>query len=232
MKFGIVIFPGSNCDEDVRYVLASTLGEETVMLWHKERDLHGADCIVLPGGFSYGDYLRAGAMAACSPIMESVRQHAKKGGLVMGICNGFQILQQAQLLPGALMHNRSLLFLCRDVHVRVEHTKSPYTQTCRQGEVLRMPIAHLEGSFFVERRAYDKLLAKGQILFRYCDRDGKSDDESNPNGSFEAVAGVSNEAGNVMGFMPHPERAAEELLGNRDGLKVFQSVVASWKGLA
>lgn len=225
MKFGIIVFPGSNCDHDCQHVIEKVLGHEAFFLWHKETDLKGADCVVLPGGFSYGDYLRSGAMAACSPIMESVKQFAHKGGLVIGICNGFQILQEARLLPGALMRNDSLKFVCRDVYVRVERTDTPFTCTFSPGEVLRIPIAHMDGNFFADKKLVSKCENARQLLFRYCSADGEVTDEYNPNGSLEAVAGMVNDKGNVCGMMPHPERCSESLLGNRDGLKIFESIV-------
>jgi phosphoribosylformylglycinamidine synthase subunit PurQ / glutaminase len=226
MKFGIIVFPGSNCDHDCFHVVTSVLGHEAVFLWHKERDLQGSDVLVLPGGFSYGDYLRSGAMAACSPIMESVRAFAEAGGVVIGICNGFQILQEARLLPGALMRNDSLKFVCRDVFVRVERTDNPFTCACSHGEVLRMPVAHMDGNFFIDRKQLSRLEKAGQILLRYCDEEGHEAEVANPNGSMGAVAGLLNEAGNVMGLMPHPERCSESLLGNRDGMKIFESIAA------
>lgn len=229
MKFGIVVFPGSNCDHDCHHVITHVLGHEAFFLWHTDTDLQGADALILPGGFSHGDYLRAGAMAASSPIMESVKAYAKQGGLVIGLCNGFQILQQARLLPGALMHNRSLKFICRNVFLRVDNERTPFTNLCRKGEVLRMPIAHMEGSFFLEPRLVTKLVADQRVLFRYCSADGELNDDVNPNGSFEAVAGIINEKGNVCGMMPHPERCSELLLGNRDGLKIFSSMIAAFE---
>ncbi|MFA5811496.1 MAG: phosphoribosylformylglycinamidine synthase subunit PurQ [bacterium] len=225
MKFGIVVFPGSNCDHDCLHVVTDVLGHEGFFLWHKERGLRGADCLILPGGFSYGDYLRSGAMAACSPIMDSVKAFAAKGGLVIGICNGFQILQEARLLPGVLMRNQTLKFICRDVFVRVERNDTPFTSAIRQNEVLRIPIAHMDGNFFTDKKQLDRLNEDRRILFRYCDEDGRIDEDSNPNGSMEAVAGVLNEKGNVCGLMPHPERCSESLLRNRDGIKIFESIV-------
>ncbi len=227
MKFGIIVFPASNCDHDCHHVCTEVMGHQAEFLWHKQTDLGNADCLILPGGFSYGDYLRSGAMAACSPIMDSVRKFADDGGLVIGICNGFQILQEAGLLPGGLMRNNSLEFICRDVFVRVERNDTPFTRTCRAGEVLRIPIAHMDGNFFIDRKALDKLESRGQILFRYCDASGDVGDDSNPNGSVGAVAGVTNERGNVMGLMPHPERCSESILGNRDGRKLFESIVGT-----
>lgn len=227
MKFGIVVFPATNCDHDTFHVVTTLLNHEATFLWHKDTDLCGSDCVILPGGFSYGDYLRCGAMAARSPIMSSVVDFAKKGGLVFGICNGFQILVEAGLLPGALMRNRSLTFLARDVYLRVENERTAFTRGFRAGEVVRMPIAHMEGNYFLEKKQLSKLEQEGRILFRYATADGMIDDDANPNGSLGAVAGITNERGNVCGMMPHPERCAESLLGNRDGIRIFQSVVAS-----
>lgn len=229
MKFGIVVFPGSNCDHDCFHVVTKILGQEATFLWHKETDLEGADCLVLPGGFSYGDYLRSGAMAACSPIMESVKAFAGEGRLVIGICNGFQILQEARLLPGALIRNASLKFICRDVHVRVERTDTPFTCACHEGEVLRIPIAHMDGNYFMDEEHLDALERGRGVFMRYCNPAGQADECSNPNGSDRAIAGVFNAKGNVCGLMPHPERCSESILGNRDGVKIFESIV-TWFG--
>jgi len=225
MKFGIVVFPGSNCDHDCYHVATEVLGQEAEFLWHKDTELKGSDCLVLPGGFSYGDYLRSGAMAACSPIMDSVKKFAGDGGLVIGICNGFQILQEAGLLPGALMRNATLKFICRDVLVRVERADTPFTCACREGEVLRIPIAHMDGNFSMPDADHDELERERQVLFRYCGPDGRLDQDRNPNGSERAIAGVLNSGGNVCGLMPHPERASEEILSNREGIKLFESIV-------
>jgi len=228
MKFGIIVFPGSNCDDDCRHVLGDVLGHEAFFVWHKSEDLNGADCLILPGGFSYGDYLRSGAMAAHSPVMKSVKKFAKDGGLVFGICNGFQILQEAGLLPGALMRNSTLKFICKDVFVRVTQTQSPFTMECKPGQVLRIPIAHMDGNFFMEKKSLAKLIDKGHILFRYCDGEGNLNEDANPNGSMEFVAGLTNDDGNVCGMMPHPERCSETILGNKDGIKIFESII-SWR---
>ena len=225
MKFGIVVFPGSNCDHDCEHVATKVLGQEAEFLWHKETDLRRSDCLVLPGGFSYGDYLRSGAMAACSPIMDSVKKFAADGGLVIGICNGFQILQEARLLPGALMRNATLKFICRDIHMRIERTDTPFTCACRQGEVLRIPIAHMDGNFVMPDAEHVKLEKNRQVLFRYSDPEGQLVADRNPNGAERFIAGVMNERGNVCGLMPHPERASEEVLGNRDGIRIFESIV-------
>ncbi|MFH0799623.1 MAG: phosphoribosylformylglycinamidine synthase subunit PurQ [Pseudomonadota bacterium] len=229
MKFGIIVFPGSNCDHDCFHAVTEVLHQEAEFLWHKEKGLKGSDCLILPGGFSYGDYLRSGAMAACSPIMDSVKEFAAGGGRVLGICNGFQILQEAGLLPGALMRNSSLKFICRDLHVRVERTDTPFTSACRDGEVMSIPVAHMDGNFFMERRQLDALEKSRQVLFRYCDSGGDVNDESNPNGSLGAVAGLMNAKGNVLGLMPHPERCSESILGNRGGIKILESIVKTLK---
>lgn len=227
MKFGIIVFPGSNCDHDCYHVTKDVLGHDAEFIWHKDTSLDGAGCLILPGGFSYGDYLRSGAMASCSPVMASVRKFASDGGLVIGICNGFQILQEAGLLPGALMRNQTLKFICRDVHVRVERNDSPFTSSCSVGDVLRIPIAHMDGNFFADDAMLGRLNNKRQILFRYCSGDGELGDDVNPNGSTEAIAGVTNDEGNVCGMMPHPERCSESVLGNQDGIKIFESII-SW----
>jgi phosphoribosylformylglycinamidine synthase len=221
-----VVFPGSNCDHDVYHVLAHALAQRVDWLWHEEDDTRGCDLVVLPGGFSYGDYLRAGAMASLSPVMGAVRRHAERGGLVLGICNGFQILLESGLLPGAMLRNRGLRFLSRDVHVRVERDDLPFTRCCRVGQVLRLPIAHAEGNYVHSERELDRLEANRQIVFRYVDPQGRVTDEANPNGSARAIAGICNQAGNVCALMPHPERAAEEVLGNTDGLHVFHGLLA------
>ncbi len=226
MKFGIIVFPGSNCDHDCYHVVKELLGERTEFIWHRDTSVEGFDCLVLPGGFSYGDYLRSGAMAACSPVMESVKRYAAGGGLVLGICNGFQILQEARLLPGALMRNDSLKFICKDVYVKVENNDSPFTNKCSVGEVLRLPIAHMDGSFTMEKKAATRLSTEGLVGLRYCSPDGNVGDESNPNGSVFSIAGIFNEKKNVFGLMPHPERCSEALLGSEDGMKIFKSIIA------
>ncbi len=225
MKFGVVVFPGSNCDEDCVYVLKDVLKQEVVSLWHQETTLRGCDCVVLPGGFSYGDYLRTGAVARFAPIMRAVTPFAKDGGLVLGICNGFQILLEAGLLPGAMLRNTSLRFICRYVHLRVERTDTPFTNRFQVGQVVRMPIAHNEGHYTVDPKTLRGLHAKRQAVFRYCDADGQLTDAANPNGSVDAIAGVCNPAGNILGLMPHPERASEPELGSMDGRLLFESVV-------
>jgi phosphoribosylformylglycinamidine synthase I len=225
MKFGIIVFPGSNCDHDCHHVVTKVMGHQAEFLWHKDTSLNGSDCLILPGGFSYGDYLRSGAMAACSPIMDAVKNFALKGGLVIGICNGFQILVESGLLPGTLIRNDTLTFICKDIYVRVENTETPFTSTCSPGEVLRIPIAHMDGNYYADKKVVNKLERNGQILFRYCTWNGAVEGEANPNGSLEAIAGIINEKGNVCGMMPHPERCSESILGNRDGRKIFESMI-------
>ena len=223
MKFGVIVFPGSNCDQDCVYVLREVLQQPVVPLWHQETSLRGCEAIVLPGGFSYGDYLRTGAVARFSPIMRAVSRFAGDGGLVIGICNGFQILLEAGLLPGAILRNTGLRFLCKFVSLRVERTDTPFTNRFQPGQIVRMPIAHNEGRYTIEPKALPA--AAGQAVFRYCDEDGRLRDAANPNGSTDAIAGLTNEAGNVMGLMPHPERAAEPALGSSDGRLVFESML-------
>jgi phosphoribosylformylglycinamidine synthase len=230
MKCGVVVFPGSNCDHDVYHVLKHVLAQDTVFLWHDEGGLKGCDLVVLPGGFSYGDYLRSGALAARSPILDAVRAHAERGGLVLGICNGFQILLETGLLPGAMRRNRSLRFECREVYLRVERDDLPFTRGYRQGQVLRMPIAHAEGNYEDSAQALDRLEAAGQVVFRYVSPDGRLDEEWNINGSARAIAGVVNGGGNVLGLMPHPERCAEDVLGNTDGLALFAGLLEASSG--
>ena len=225
MKFGVVVFPGSNCDQDSIYVLETILGQEVVKLWHKDHDLQGADFVILPGGFSFGDYLRSGAIARFSPIMQEVIQFANKGGYVMGICNGFQILAEAGLVPGALLHNSSRKFICRNIHLKAQTPNSLITSAINSNKALKIPIAHGEGNYFADADTLKKLNDNDQILFRYCDESGLITPESNPNGSIENIAGVCNENRNVFGLMPHPERAADPVLGNEVGLGVFESIL-------
>lgn len=227
MRCGVVVFPGSNCDHDVYHVLKHVLEQEAMFLWHQDTSLKGCELIVLPGGWSYGDYLRGGALAALSPMMAAVKRHAEAGGLVLGICNGFQVLLEAGLLPGATLRNARLRFECRDVFLRVERDDLPFTRGYRRGQVVRMPIAHGEGNYENTPEALDGLEAAGQVVFRYVSPSGELDPEFNFNGSARAIAGVSNERGNVLGLMPHPERCAEDVLGNSDGLALFQSVVSA-----
>ncbi len=227
MKFGVVVFPGSNCDHDTSYVIGHVAGQEAVFLWHQDVDLRGVDIVILPGGFSYGDYLRSGAIAKFSPIMESVKNHAARGGLVLGICNGFQILQEAGLLPGAMLRNANLKFLCQPVYLRCEQPDTPFTAGLTEGEVLEMPIAHNDGNFFLPPAQLSELEARGQVVFRYVDARGNRTPEANANGSLNAIAGIVNAERNVMGMMPHPERASEAVLGSDDGLRLIESIVGS-----
>ncbi len=227
MKFGIIVFPGSNCERDCQWVLRTVLGQEAELIWHKERDVEGYDCLVLPGGFAHGDYLRTGAIARFSPVMEAVERHARRGGLVLGICNGFQILCEAGLLPGVLLRNASLSFICRHVHIRVETTGTPFTAACTAGQVLRIPINHNEGRFYTDAETLARLKGNDQVVFRYVTSAGEVFGEANPNGSLDHIAGVCNEQRNVLGLMPHPERAAEALLGSTDGRLLFESIIGS-----
>jgi phosphoribosylformylglycinamidine synthase I len=228
LKFGVVVFPGSNCDHDAYHTAKHVMGHEAEFLWHKEPDLKGSDIIILPGGFSYGDYLRTGAIARFSPIMNEVIAFAKRGGVVMGICNGFQILCESGLLPGVLLRNRSLLFSCKHVLIRTEHTSSKFTNAMSAGDILNIPIAHGEGNYFAEAETIRSIEENGQVLFRYCDSFGEVTDAANPNGSVNGIAGIMNAGGNVMGMMPHPERACEQQLGSVDGRKVFESLIDSF----
>ncbi|HNS12101.1 MAG TPA: phosphoribosylformylglycinamidine synthase subunit PurQ [Bacteroidia bacterium] len=226
MKTGVVVFPGSNCDEDMIYVLKTNMRQNVVRLWHKDHDLQGCDLIILPGGFSYGDYLRSGAIARFSPIMKEVIEFADKGGFVFGVCNGFQILCEAGLLPGALLHNPDHQFLCSNVYIRAEHQNSLITSLIEPNRVLKIPIAHGEGRYFADDDTLNSMIANKQVLFKYCDESGSVSDDSNPNGSLNNIAGISNVTGNVFGMMPHPERAADPTLGNIDGSIIFQSIFA------
>jgi phosphoribosylformylglycinamidine synthase len=227
MKFGIVILPGSNCDHDAMHVAKTVLGEQAEYLWHKDTDLKGSDCVIIPGGFAYGDYLRAGALAKFAPVMEAIKRHAAAGGLVFGICNGFQVLTEVGLLPGALMRNQHLRFLGRDVFLRTEETDTPITNQLGAGQILRVPIAHGEGNYFADDAVLDELERNHQVVFRYCDAEGRLTAEANPNGSARSIAAICNRGRNVLGMMPHPERCSEPLLGNADGLGVFRSIVAA-----
>ncbi|MFA0735391.1 MAG: hypothetical protein OGMRLDGQ_001891 [Candidatus Fervidibacter sp.] len=227
MRFGIVVFPGTNCDRDCWHVVKAVLNCDVDFVWHEERDVSRFDCIILPGGFSYGDYLRVGAIARFSPVMESVRDFAEKGGLVIGICNGFQILVEAGLLPGALVRNKTIHFICKFVNLRVENADTPFTNQCEFGQVLRIPIAHNDGRYFCDKETLRRLERNGQIVFRYCTPDGEVTEEANPNGSVGNIAGIVNEKGNVLGMMPHPERASERLLGSEDGLFIWRSILSA-----
>jgi len=226
MKFGVVVFPGSNCDEDIIYVLEKIVGQQVVRLWHKDHDLQGCDFIVLPGGFSFGDYLRSGAIARFSPIMHEVIQFAAKGGYVWGICNGFQILTEAGLLPGALLHNTNRKFNSSNIHLLAQTSNSMLTSVIDPQRALKIPIAHGEGNYFADADVLKSVNDNDQVLFRYCDESGNITAESNPNGSIENIAGVCNTGRNVFGIMPHPERASDSLLANQDGLAIFESILS------
>ncbi len=226
MKFGVVVFPGSNCDQDLIYVFEKILGQEVVKLWHKDHDLQGVDFVALPGGFSFGDYLRSGAIAKFSPIMQQVIQFANKGGYVMGVCNGFQILTEAGLLPGALLHNNSRKFICKNTFLKSQTKNSLLTAEISDNQILKIPIAHGEGKFYAHADALKQINDNDQVLFRYCNEEGNITDDANPNGSLENIAGICNKNRNVFGMMPHPERAADSLLGNQDGLAIFESILS------
>ncbi|PWT80541.1 MAG: phosphoribosylformylglycinamidine synthase I [Blastocatellia bacterium] len=227
MKVAVVVFPGSNCDEDAYRAVKDVLGQTAEYVWHKDTNLRGADVVVLPGGFAHGDYLRTGAMARFSPVMPEVQAFAARGGPVLGICNGFQVLLEAGLLPGAMLRNRNLKFVCEHVHIRVEQTDTAFTLACRRGQVLKIPVAHGEGNYFAEPELLARLEANRQIVFRYTDETGRLSDAANPNGSVAAIAGLCNDARNIVGLMPHPERACESVLGSADGLVIFESAVAA-----
>lgn len=227
MKWGVVVFPGSNCDHDAYFVIRRVIGKPVDFIWHETETLHGYDAIILPGGFSYGDYLRTGAIARFSRVMKAVRAFADAGGLVLGICNGFQILCESSLLPGALMRNRGLEFVCKHVFIRTENNVIPFTQNLAPGRILKIPIAHMEGNYFADTATLDRLEANHQVVFRYSTSEGEVTDGSNPNGAARNIAGICNRSGNVMGMMPHPERASELLLGSEDGRVIFESMVTS-----
>ena len=227
MRFSVVVFPGSNCDHDAYHAARHVLGQEAEFVWHKESDLKGADVVILPGGFSHGDYLRTGAIAKFSPVMKTVAEFARGGGPVLGICNGFQILLESAMLPGAMLRNRDLKFHCEYVHVRVEQTDTPFTSRADLGQILRVPVAHGEGNYYAAPEILRELEASRRVVFRYCDPDGRISDASNPNGSANNIAGICSESRNVVGLMPHPERACESVLGSADGLVMFESVVSS-----
>ncbi len=230
MKFGVVVFPGSNCDDDMRHVLETVMQQQVEMLWHKERSLNGfgsSDCIVLPGGFSYGDYLRSGAIARFSPIMQAVIEFARQGGYVWGICNGFQILCEAGLLPGALLRNHVQRFVCKNIHLQTQQYQTAITSNIPSGRILKIPIAHAEGRYYADEQTLQQLLDNEQILFTYCNAEGQISDTANPNGAVMNIAGICNRQRNVFGMMPHPERAAEPQLGNTDGRFLFESLIAS-----
>jgi phosphoribosylformylglycinamidine synthase subunit PurQ / glutaminase len=228
MKFAVVVFPGSNCDHDAYHAATAVLGQQAELIWHKDSDLKGADVVVLPGGFAHGDYLRTGAMARFSPVMREVKTFADRGGPVIGICNGFQILLEAGLLPGAMLRNRGLKYRCEFVNIRVEQTDTPFTCGASAGQVLSIPIGHGEGNYYAPADVVERLEANRQVVFRYCTTDGLVTDDSNPNGSAHAIAGICNERRNVVGMMPHPERACEATLGGTDGLVILESIVKAF----
>jgi len=227
MKFGVIVFPGSNCDHDAYHVISKHVGQPVDFIWHRETDLSTYDAVIIPGGFSYGDYLRAGALAAHSPVMASVKEFAARGGVVLGICNGFQILCESGLLPGALIRNKELHFICQHVNVRVETTSSPFTHELRGGQVLSLPVAHAEGNYVCDDETFEELVREDRVVFRYCDPAGESGELSNINGSRDHIAGICSRERNVLGLMPHPERACEDLLGSADGRGVFRSLAAT-----
>ena len=227
MKFGVIVFPGSNCDHDAYHVISKHVGQPVSVIWHREIDLSEYDALFIPGGFSYGDYLRAGALASFSPVMSSVREFAARGGLVLGICNGFQILCEAGLLPGALIRNRDLHFVCRHVHVRVERADTPFTNELKRGQILSLPVAHAEGNYVCDDETLAELQSENRIIFRYCDPEGHATSAANPNGARDNIAGICNRARNVIGMMPHPERACEDMLGSSDGRGLFHSLAAT-----
>ena len=227
MKFGVVVFPGSNCDHDAYHAIGAVAGQPVEFIWHQSKQVEGFDAIILPGGFSYGDYLRTGAIARFSPVMKAVERFARRGGLVLGICNGFQILLEAGLLPGAMLRNRGLRFICRHVHIRVENIQTPFTSEARVGQVLKVPIAHADGNYVCDAATLAELERAGQVVLRYTAPDGREDPAANPNGSTANIAGICSRERNVLGLMPHPERAVEAALGSADGLVVLRSMVAS-----
>ena len=232
MKFGVIVFPGSNCDHDAYHVISKHVGQPVDFIWHRDTDLSSYDAVIIPGGFSYGDYLRAGALARFSPVMASVKRFAAQGGYVLGICNGFQILCEAGLLPGALIRNRDLHFICEHVTVRVESVETPFTNQVKRGEVLRLPIAHADGNYVCDDATLEQLQTEDSIILRYCDENGVPTEASNPNGSRDNIAGICNRERNVMGLMPHPERACEELLGSTDGRDIFRSLAGTLASIA
>jgi len=230
VKFGIVVFPGSNCDHDAQYVAGHIMQQDARLIWHKESSIGDVDVVILPGGFAHGDYLRCGAIARFSPIMKDVVDFARKGGMVIGICNGFQVLTEVGLLPGVLLRNSSLRFVCKYVNVAVENNATRFTSACDKGEVLEIPIAHGDGNYFADDITIQKLVDNNQIVFKYCAKDGELTEASNPNGSLLNIAGIINEGGNVLGLMPHPERAADPVLRHTDGQKIFESIIESFTG--
>jgi len=230
MLFAVVVFPGSNCDHDCHYVIEKCINKKVEYVWYEEKDLSGIDCVILPGGFSYGDYLRAGAIARFSPVMEAIKEFAAKGGLILGICNGFQILVEAGLLPGAMMRNKNLKFICEFTYIRVENPKTPFTCLMKKGEVLKIPIAHIDGNYFADEKSLKEMKENNQIIFRYSSKEGIVSLDYNPNGSVENIAGICNKNKNVLGMMPHPERCCEAILGSEDGKKLFSSIIAYLSG--
>jgi len=229
MRFGIVVFPGSNCDQDCFCVIKDILNQSVKYIWHKDTGLDKIDCVVLPGGFSYGDYLRTGAIARFSPIMKRISEFAEGGKAVIGICNGFQILLEAGLLPGAMLRNKNLHFICKYVYIKAENNETPFTNLCKKNQILKIPIAHNEGNYYIDDDGLKELKRNKQIIFRYCNREGRTGREFNPNGAIDNIAGIMNRRGNVLGIMPHPERSSESALGSKDGLLVFKSVIKWWE---
>jgi phosphoribosylformylglycinamidine synthase len=227
MKFGVIQFPGSNCDQDPFWILQTVAKQPVTYLWHESHDLENCDVVIVPGGFSYGDYLRTGAIARFSPVMESVNKFAAGGGIVLGICNGFQILTESHLLPGALLRNSGLKYICRAIHLRVENAETPFTNGLTKGEVLQVPIGHMEGNYFCDADTLKQLQDQNRIVFRYSTKDGEVQAAGNPNGSLDNIAGICNEGGNVLGMMPHPERASEDVMGCKDGYRIFESLVGA-----
>lgn len=232
MKFGVIVFPGSNCDHDAYHVISKHVGQPVDFIWHRETNLKSYDAVIIPGGFSYGDYLRAGALARFSPVMNSVKEFAAKGGLVLGICNGFQILCESGLLPGALIRNRDLHFICEHIYVKTINNETPFTGELEKGSVLRIPIAHAEGNYVCDDATLEELKRENRIIFQYCDAQGNITEEANPNGARENIAGICNRERNVLGMMPHPERACEDLLGSSDGRDVFRSLAGTLAAIA
>ncbi len=227
MKFGVLVFPGSNCDHDTYNVIESIARQPVTFLWHESHDLENCDAILVPGGFAYGDYLRTGAIAKFAPVMQEVKRFARSGGLVLGICNGFQILCESGLLPGALLRNSGLKYICRQVYLRVESNETPFTSNCKKGEVLKLPIGHMEGNYFCDSETLATLKRQERIIFRYCEERGQITAQANPNGSLENIAGICSEGRNVLGMMPHPDRSSEALLGSADGFKIFEAMVSA-----
>lgn len=229
MKFGVLKFPGSNCDQDAYYTVKDVLGQPVEYLWHGDSNLHGVDCVIVPGGFSYGDYLRCGAIARFAPAMMATQDFANRGGLVLGICNGFQALCESHLLPGALVRNDSQHFVCKQVHLRVENSDTPFTNTLTAGQILQIPVAHGEGKYVCDEPTLAELKSANRVVFRYCNQDELASTDGNPNGSLDAIAGIANANFNVLGMMPHPERAADPALGSADGCALFESILQFWQ---